>query len=87
MPEYKTFEIKFSTILENGNAKARVCYRDNETNFEDFVEFKLKLANIEKFGGGYIDNVAENLMNEAIDKLIEQKKEHRASVLNIYDEK
>lgn len=86
MATYKTFEIQFETVLYNGDAKAKVYFSDSETEYEDEIEYKLDINDIDKFGGAYIDNVAEKLLNEAISKLIEQKKEYRKSILNIYDE-
>jgi len=86
MAEYRTFELNFSTILENGNAKAKVYLYDDETKFEDEIEYILSLQDIEKLGGNYIDNIAEFLLTKAIDKLIEQKKKYRETILNIYDE-
>lgn len=86
MATYKTFDIQFETILYNGEAKAKVYFSDAETEYEDEIEYKLDINDIDNFGGTYIDNVAEKLLTEAINRLIEQKKEYRKSILNIYEE-
>ena len=86
MSEYNTFQLNFSTILENGNAKAKVYLKDNETEFKDEIEYKIDMTDLEEWGGKYIDNVAEKLLTEAISKLIEQKKQYRETTFNIYDD-
>lgn len=86
MAEYKTFEITFTTILENGEAKAKVYMKDNETEFKDEIEYKLDINEIDKLGGNYLDNVSEFLLDKAIDQLIEQKKDFRKTIQNVYDE-
>lgn len=84
MAEYKTFEISFSTILENGKATATVYMRDNETEFKDKIEFCLNLDEINEKGGNYIDNIAEFLIGKATEQLIEQKKKYRSETFNAY---
>ena len=83
---YPTFNISFSTNLENGKAEAKVVFFDRETAYEDFLVYELDLKVLEELRGEYIDNVAENLMTDAIDRLIEQKKEYRKGILNAYDD-
>jgi hypothetical protein len=84
--EYPTFNIRFSTILENGKAEAKVYFSDKETQFEDVRTYELDLKTLEEHRGDYIDNIAEGLMTAAIDNLIEQKKEYRKGILNAYDD-
>lgn len=85
MANYKTFNISLSTQLDNGSAKAIVCFSDDETEFEDTIEYVLDIDEIDRLGGKYVDNVAEFLLNKATGVLIEQKKKYRESILNIYD--
>ena len=59
MAEYKSYDISFSTILENGSVVAKVYIRDDETEFEDTITYDLSLEEIDKHGGKYIDNIAE----------------------------
>ena len=87
MSEYKTFQISLSTTLDNGEAIATVYFKDFDSDFEDKISYKMDLVDIEENGGNYIDNVAENLFQEAITRLIEQKKKYRAETFNIYDNK
>lgn len=84
--EYKSYNISFSTILENGKAEAKVYFSDKETEFEDVITYVLDLQDLEKYRGDYIDNVAEDLMNQAITALIENKKEYRKGIFNCYDD-
>ena len=86
MAEYKSYNISFSTTLENGSAVSKVYISDDETEFEDVIEYELSLEDIDKFGGKYIDNIAEFLLDKGDKALIEQRKEYRKNILNIYDE-
>lgn len=85
MSEHKTFELSFSTILEDKKASAKLCFKDNETGYSDTFKYDLCIDYITKYGGEYVDNIAEFLLGKAISRLIEQKKAYRKETLNVYN--
>lgn len=86
MAEYKTFSLELTTTLNNGNAVSTIYIEDFDTKFKDKIEYFLDKDILVKKGGEYIDNIAEFLFNKAVDKLIEQKKEYRKTILNAYSD-
>lgn len=87
MAEYRSFKLVVSTKLEDANATAIVRFEDAESGYKDELSSEICLKELDRVGGAYIDNIVEFLLNEAIDKLIDQKKAYRETIMNVYDEK